>query len=540
MINKNFYPTPAKLIDKMLAGVDINAIGSVLEPSAGKGDLADGYCEKCKIRSYGERAHKGDIDCIELDHELQATLKGKGYRVVHNDFLTYNTQKHYDLIIMNPPFDNGDLHLLKALKMQENGGAVICLLNAETLKNPYSNPRKELIQKLNDYNAEIEYIKNAFVDAERPTGVEVALVKVLIPNKEFECNFLNDLKQQETYEELYDKTNTELTRFASKNEYIELAVEQYNLEVKLGIKLIREYEAMKPFIKNEIVREGDKDYSHPILTLMIGSQYDSNKKIASINEYVKEVRYKYWKALFNNPQFTKKLTTNLVQELHKKLEALQDYDFSVWNIMTIQEELMKNTIKGIEQTILDLFENFSHKYSYLDETSKNIHYYNGWKTNKGWKINKKVIIPLNAWTWSGRFDPIWSVCGRLQDIIKVFDYLDGGRTTDIDIGEVLDAAGRKGQTAKIPLKYFNVTFYKKGTCHIEFLDLKLLEKFNLFGSQKKGWLPPSFFKKQYKDFNQEERQVVDDFCGEAKYNDFMKNKGYYLVDTNTLLLDNNN
>ena len=35
---------------------------------------------------------------------------------------------------MNPPFSNGDKHLLKALKMQEKGGAIICLLNAETIR----------------------------------------------------------------------------------------------------------------------------------------------------------------------------------------------------------------------------------------------------------------------------------------------------------------------------------------------------------------------------------------------------------------------
>jgi len=536
MFNKNFYPTPATLIDKMLADVDMDCIESILEPSAGKGDIVDVYSKRSELRRYRGWAYnyKGNIDCIEIEPELQATLKGKGYRVVHNDFLTYHTQKHYDLIIMNPPFDNGDLHLLKALKMQEDGGAVICLLNAETLKNPYSNPRKELIQKLEDYNAEIEYIENAFIDAERQTDVEVALIKVLIPKKEFECNFLNDLRQQETYEELYDTTSTELTKFAKKNEYIESAVEQYNLEVKLGIKLIQEYNAMKPYIKNKIQREGDKDNGSPILTLMVGSEYSSDKKVASINEYVKRVRYKYWEALFNNPKFTEKLTSNLVSQLWDKLDKLQDYDFSVWNIMTIQEELLKDTIKGVEQTILDLFEEFSNKYSWY-ETSKNIHYYNGWKTNKAYKINKKVIIPLNAYDIFGGYR-LRSSMNKLKDIIKVFDYLDGGKTTDINVEQTLRYMEDIGQTSKIPLKYFNVTFYKKGTCHIEFLDLELLEKFNLFGSQRKGWLPHNYGKKRYSDMTAEEKEVVKEFSGsEEEYNKIYNKQGYYIVNSNSLL-----
>ena len=37
---------------------------------------------------------------------------------------------------MNPPFAQGEKHLLKALEMQERGGAIICILNAETIRNP--------------------------------------------------------------------------------------------------------------------------------------------------------------------------------------------------------------------------------------------------------------------------------------------------------------------------------------------------------------------------------------------------------------------
>ena len=37
---KNFYPTPPALADKLTQGIDWNFAQSVLEPSAGKGDLA--------------------------------------------------------------------------------------------------------------------------------------------------------------------------------------------------------------------------------------------------------------------------------------------------------------------------------------------------------------------------------------------------------------------------------------------------------------------------------------------------------------------
>ena len=96
--------------------------------------------------------------------------------------MTYETWKEYDAIIMNPPFSNGCKHLLKALEMQSrNGGIVVCLLNAETLKNPCTKERLDLQRKLTEYNAKVEFIQNAFLEAERKTSVEIALIKVQLP-----------------------------------------------------------------------------------------------------------------------------------------------------------------------------------------------------------------------------------------------------------------------------------------------------------------------------------------------------------------------
>lgn len=129
----NFYPTPKKLLEKITSTVQWWKLDGILEPEAGKGDIVD-YIKE-------EQSDRAVIDCIELNPELQATLKGKGYSVVHDDFLTFIPKYHYDLIIMNPPFDNGAAHLLKALSIQKHGGRVICILNAETLRNPYTNSR---------------------------------------------------------------------------------------------------------------------------------------------------------------------------------------------------------------------------------------------------------------------------------------------------------------------------------------------------------------------------------------------------------------
>ncbi|HHX67963.1 MAG TPA: DUF4942 domain-containing protein, partial [Gallicola sp.] len=426
------------------------------------------------------------------------------------------------------PFSNGDDHLLKALDMQKDGGSIVCLLNAETIKNPYSNSRKVLVQKLNDLDAKIEYIENAFINAENKTGVEVALIKIFIPETEKPSYIFEELMNEEKYNEETQVSEYQLI----KDDLVEEIVRQYQIEVKAGIRLINEYQAMRP----HILRDFDEKscYNKPILELKLN---DCERSL-TINNYVCKTRYKYWQALFNNPKFTEKLTSNLIREYSNRIEELQNYDFSVYNIYQIKIEMSKNIIKGVEDTIIKLFDELSYQNHWHDETSKNIHYFNGWKTNKAWYINKRVIIPyMNAFNdWNGSFEPGYKVLNKLRDIEKILNYLDGNRTLDVDLEEVLKLAQADNRTTKIPLKYFNITFYKKGTCHIEFTNLELLKKFNIYGCQNKGWLPPSYGKKTYNEMDIAEQEVVNEFEGKESYNDTFINKNYYITKTEDLLL----
>jgi len=122
--------------------------------------------------------------------------------------MTYETMKHYDAVIMNPPFSIGDKFLLKAIDTQKDqGGFIVSLLGAETLKNPYSNIRKELLDKLEYYNADIEYIQDAFIDAERHTSVEIALIKIELPKPDRSSIIIEGLQQEEKFREEIPFTN---------------------------------------------------------------------------------------------------------------------------------------------------------------------------------------------------------------------------------------------------------------------------------------------------------------------------------------------
>ena len=537
--NADFYPTPETLAARMVDMIDTKRVHFVLEPSAGKGDLVDKLKNKMSYYGYsnitGKHGRDVEIDCIEKDCNLQNLLKGAGKRLVFDDFLKFETFKKYDLILMNPPFSEGDKHLLKALEMMKNGGQVVCLLNAETLKNPYSNSRKELLQKLEQLDAEIKYLEGAFTEAERQTTVEVALIYVDIPAREPVSLILDSLEKAPEMGITDFTADKEITFY----ELLKRMVYQFELEAKAGIKLINEYCRLQPYLMNRLDASKDK-YAKPIFEIRFDDKdWYSGRAANMINKYLKKLRYKYWYALGDNPDFRAQLTSNLADIYYNKLLELSDYDFNLHNIEQVNKELQSQMTAAVEDTILALFDELSDKYSWYPECTKNIHYYNGWRTNIAHMINKKVIIPMQTTdSWDNQIDITkYSTVRKINDIEKVMDYLNDGRVAPyIDVERVLETAKREGQTRNIESKYFTLTFYKKGTVHLTFKNAELLKKFNIFGSQKKAWLPPCYGKKHYDEMAPEEKQVIDEFeGGAAEYEKTLAEKDYYLRGAGNLL-----
>lgn len=572
-----FYPTPKALIERMLDGIDLYMVGTILEPSAGKGDIL----RQVAIET-SKHSHKIDVDCIERDVDLRQILKynfssdrkrsvcrrkneiensrrydrelqcwiystdsdreeylnlkaeedtffDNGIKIVHDDFLTFRTFKKYDLILMNPPFSVGDKHLLKALDIQKDGGKIVCLLNAETIRNPYTEIRKELVRLLDFYDADIEYIEDAFRNAERTASVDVALIKVDIPYVAKESEIFNRMKEAEQVKEFSDEC-TEL----EVNDFIKATINRFNAEVRAGIELIKIYTSLAPHIKC-----GFGENNAPILRLVSGYER-SYEDCVSVNTFLKEVRAKYWQELLCNPKFVGKLTTKVQEEYHKKVDTLSGYDFSEYNIKTLLAELNAQVKSGIENEIEVMFDRLTEKHSYYPEFSKNRHYYNGWKTNQAYKIDKKVIIPCCGVfsSWSGRFDEYRAV-EVLQDIERILNFFDGNMTAEVDLHDTIRDYTNNGITKNIRLKFFDVTFYKKGTAHITFRCPELIDRFNIYVAKGKKWLPPSYGEKTYENMSEEEKAVVDDFQGAEEYKKILANRNYYLaspVESTTNLL----
>lgn len=592
---KGFYPTPPALAEELLSGIQWETVRCVLEPSAGKGNLVDAVAEKYALRNRWNRESALPIDCIEIDPFLRVILadaysesaknllskritelenkrqydpvvrkyielsesdkleksileqhyrqlNGVNVRIVHDDFLTFESRKHYDLIVMNPPFADADLHLLKAISIAERFGSTIrCILNAETLRNPYTNRRKLLVQKLSDLGAEITFKAGAFKDAERSTDVDIAMVKLVVPEPQYATD-PESLYQKLKAATVLENTEHEATELTVENQ-LEGIVAQFNFEVDAGLRLIREYKAMQPYILNSL---DEKDhYRDPMLTLCIGRPRDTyyDGKL-DVNRYLTLVRRKYWQAFFTREEYVGKLTSNLREKYQDMVSELANYDFTLFNIQKIMLEMNAEMSQGVVDTILALFDRMTEKHTWYPECEKNIHYFNGWKTNKAHKINKKVILPTyGCWDhsyFSGKAElNVYNAHKFLSDIEKAFNYLDGNMTADVDLSAVLNHAKKYGNANKLQCKFFEVTFYKKGTAHIKFTNQDLLDRFNIYCARQRGWLPPSYGNVKYADMAAEEQAVVDSYhgddtqgSGEKAYNAVVARAGYFLAPPN--------
>ena len=578
---EGFYPTPPALAGKMLAGLDFRMISSVLEPSAGKGNLVDALARKYFVHKYGSSGL--DVDCIEIDPYLRQILKyefseakEKEYydkarpleamlasertsaqreelarlkseaeilrsthvHIVHDDFLTYRSHKPYSLILMNPPFANGDLHLLHAIELQEDGGSIVCLLNAETLRNPYTASRQLLARKLQELNAEITYEADAFSSGvERRARVDVAIVRIHIPVTTPESEIYQRMKEAaEQKEEIPDPEIKALV----PGDYLEQAVRMYQVEVDATMELIKEYRALVPFMKKSIEPEG-KYESGAILQLVV--DHDNSYGTLDVGKYMRLVRLKYWEALFKNEKFTRRLTSKLVERYRSQIERMANYDFSLFNIKQVLFDMQDSMKAGVEDAIMDLFEKLTVEHSWYPECKQNRHYYNGWATNKAHKIGKKCIIPtygmFSSYSWENGSFSQSTALQVLGDIEKALDYLNAQPDTGYNLSARLAWAHDSGQTRNIELKYFKVDLFKKGTTHIKFLPeaMPIVERLNIYASRKKGWLPPNYGKSTYTKMGDAEKAVVDSFngdgsagSGKAAYEDICRKAAFYLAD----------
>ena len=184
---EGYFPTPKGLADHVAETADIKPNMRVLEPSAGKGSLADAALQYLN-------GDKSTITTIEPVSALQNILKVKGYNVSDDrDFMEHKGE--YDRIIMNPPFEgmqDAD-HVKHAYSLLAKGGKLVAI----TGESPFFRSDRKAVEFrdwLDSVGGSSEKLpEGSFKDSDRSTGVNTRLVVITKPVDTLKAKSVKDI-----------------------------------------------------------------------------------------------------------------------------------------------------------------------------------------------------------------------------------------------------------------------------------------------------------------------------------------------------------
>lgn len=164
-----FFPTPKIVAETICDLAEIDSESIVLEPSCGKGNIADVAWEMNPALLIG----------IDLDTTLSESLKEKPYKTTLGvNFLTYDPEDNFNRIVMNPPFSkHQDIdHIYKAYQILVSGGIMVAVVSESAFWN--SDKKSETFRGwLDTVNAEIHPLpEGAF--KESGTMVKTRIIKI--------------------------------------------------------------------------------------------------------------------------------------------------------------------------------------------------------------------------------------------------------------------------------------------------------------------------------------------------------------------------
>ena len=471
MFGIQFYPTSKETLELMLKPHIKEYEGryggthrylklgkNLLEPSAGKGNIVDYICS---FGGYKER----NISVIEIDPNLQSILVDKDYKLIETDLLEYSGHYYFDFIIMNPPFKNGVKHALKAWEVLNNGN-LICLLNSETIRNPYTRDRKYLLSLIEQYGS-VEHIGQVFANEnnERKTNVKACIVRLHKPKVKTNIKFELDSDNH--------KNDEFSASYLASADLIESLVAQYGRAVDITLE------------RNKLNNELQFYMSG------IGKDKDTDKIDISINEQIDTLKDQFWNYVFDKTQIGMRVTSDYRKKFEMHKTMVRNVSFTHKNISQVLQGFIVNQKDIMDECMNDVFLAIT-QHHHKNKVSE------GWKTNKSWKINSKIIIPRGISHDKSRYSP-WSTNyvdrDFYEDLDKVCCYLSNMKRENLreNIYDTLDKLTTSFNQGEDYQQYytsyfFQIRMYKKGTVHLYFRDKKLCEDFNIAVAKNKRWI----------------------------------------------------
>lgn len=500
MFSDDFYPTSPAAWEAM----NVDCYGKrILDPSAGKGDLL----------KYAVQAGAATVEGIEK-HDVLRKMLSALYPVIGSDWFKVNPEEvsHVQMILMNPPYSNGEDHILHAWNIAPEGCEIIAQCNAETLNNTYSRARKELKSLISNYGVS-ESGGKLYKEAERTTFVEVAIVRLFKPvsasNPNFD-NFYYDLEHE-----------NEIGGVIRYNE-LQALVNNYTGAVKCFDKFEQIGSELNTICN--ALDFGNGGFNYKVSTS------DTNEReglLTTKDQFARSLQKKCWKKVFKKFNLEKFMTKGVLADINKFVESRLNYPFTTKNIFRMIEIIVFTSGENMEKAVVEAVDNFT------KHTHENRFNVEGWKTNSGHMLNKKFI---SGWIAEASFGG--QNCLRIRDYQSNFEYIMDltkalcfltGKDFD-KIEQIRFAPCDRDEEGNLIKKYkylnedgtpiakmmhsydipkenefcpntwyewgfFRFKVYKKGTGHFEFLDVGDWAKLNqAYGKAKGNPLPEVIFK----------------------------------------------
>lgn len=163
-----YFPTPAAVVARLLELAELEPGMTVLEPSAGRGAIAQALV-----------THGAVVDCVERDPEHAAALQKTAVarKVTVADFLAVPASPEYDRVVMNPPFTGGaDVeHVTHALRFLKPDGLLVAVMSWGVTFGKGAAEFRTLVEQR---GGSVEAVpEKAFAES----GTDVATILVTVP-----------------------------------------------------------------------------------------------------------------------------------------------------------------------------------------------------------------------------------------------------------------------------------------------------------------------------------------------------------------------
>jgi hypothetical protein len=495
MFNEEFFPTPPEVIDIMLES-EVLKDKTVLEPSAGKGDIVD-YLLNQEVR---------EVLAVEPNQDLRAILATK-CRLIGADFMDIQSDQvsHIDFIVMNPPFSVDNKHIRHAFEIAPPGCKIISLCNYESYANQRSKDRLALQDLVNEFGT-VENLGPCFATAERDTQVRIGLIRLQKPGSSYASEFEGFFMEEEQEEQENGIMSYNVIRDLV-NRYVG-AVKIFDEQLLAAIKMNA---LIASFYKTELAM-----------------QMTEKGVPKARNDFKKEMQKSGWMFIFNKMNLAKYATKGQRDDINKFVETQTEVPFTMRNIYKMLEIVVGTTTQRMDKALLEVFDRVTQHHH------ENRHYVEGWKTNIHYLIGKKFILPNMCYQdqrwykgesriqvgYGGNFDLV-------EDLVKALCYISGDNydklgslsswmrnryklviDTEVFYFGGNDAYDRmqgkkeelynKGVASQVvPCEpvygewfdwaYFRVKCFKKGSMHFEFKDMDLWGRFNQRIARLKGY-----------------------------------------------------